>query len=130
MIGPKVPKQTPADMADAYEGATLRDNATCQRCKVPGEIQRDHRQNRQQGNTVVSNLICLCLDCHLYKTEHPEWAYRTGWGVPRWADPARWPVPRRVGGVWKDVLLDDAGGWKVITEAQAKAARTGDGIIF
>ncbi|WP_104084222.1 HNH endonuclease [Cryobacterium sp. Y11] len=130
MILPKVAKPSKADETTAYELATLRDNATCQMCKRPGEIQRDHRQNRQQGNTVTSNLVCLCLDCHLYKTEHPEWAYRTGWGVPRWADPAKWPIPRRVGGVWQDVLLDDAGGWAFITEARAKAARNGDGIVF
>lgn len=130
MIGPKVPKQTPADMADAYEHSTLRDNYTCQMCKQPGDVQRDHRQNRQQGNTVLSNLLCLCLGCHKRKTENPAWAYQYGWGVPRWAVPADWPVPRMIGGQWVEVLLDDVGGWEVITEAQARAARSGDGVVF
>ena len=130
MILPKVAAPTRAQETDAYELATLRDNATCQMCKEPGTVQRDHRQNRQQGNTVVSNLICLCLDCHQHKTENPAWAYMTGWGVPRWANPAKWPMPRMVGGVWVEVLLDDIGGWEIITESRAKVARSGDGVIW
>ena len=130
MIGPKVPKQKPAEMTDAYELATLRDRATCQMCKEPGTVQRDHRQNRQNGNTVVSNLVCLCLDCHQHKTENPAWGYLTGWGVPRWADPASWAMPRMVAGQWVQVLLDDVGGWVVVTDEQGRMSRSGEGIVF
>ena len=130
MIGPKVPKQTQADMTDAYELATLRDRATCQMCKEPGTVQRDHRQNRQEGNTVLSNLVCLCLECHTYKTGHPAWAYLTGWGVPRWANPATWAMPRMVRGQWVQVLLDDAGDWEEVTEKQARKSRDGAGHVW
>ena len=130
MIGPKRPKPSKADETTAYELATLRDNATCQKCHGPGDVQRDHIQNRDRFNTVVSNLRCLCLPCHAWKTEHPETANETGWGCPRWANPSEWPGKRRVSGVFEWVFFDDIGGWEVITEAQAKAARSGFGIIF
>ncbi|WP_104137287.1 HNH endonuclease [Cryobacterium sp. Y62] len=126
MILPKVPRPSKADETTAYELATLRDNATCQMCKKPGEVQRDHRQNRQGGNTVVENLQCLCPSCHLYKGEHPRWAIDMGWAVPRWADPLVFPARRSVHGVFEWVQYDNIGGWKVITDEQAKAARSGD----
>lgn len=95
MIGPKRAKRSRADERDAYELVTIRDRGVCQRCRRDcGPIARDHRQNRQGGNTVVSNLQCLGLLCHTWKTEHPADALADGWAVPRWADPAEWPARR------------------------------------
>ena len=125
MILPKVATPTRAQETDAYELATLRDSNLCQMCHQSGTVQRDHRQNRQSGNTVVANLQVLCLPCHAYKTNHPRWANEAGWGVPRWADPLTYPARRRINGIQVWVLYDNAGGWKVITEAQARAARKG-----
>jgi hypothetical protein len=95
VIGPKLVKPSKADESTAYEIATLRDLDTCQRCRRNcGPVARDHRQNRMVGNTVASNLQCLGLDCHIWKTEHPADALTEGWAVPRYADPAEWPARR------------------------------------
>jgi hypothetical protein len=123
MIRPKTPKPSKADETDAYELATLRDLDTCQRCRRDcGPTARDHRQNREAGNTVASNLQCLGLRCHIWKTEHPKDALADGWAVRRHSIPAEWPARRwlgsQVGGLrlaW--VLYDDQGGIKEITEA-------------
>lgn len=100
MIGPKTAKPTRAEETNAYELATLRDSNTCQRCRRDcGPIARDHRQNRQAGNTTLQNLQCLGLACHRWKTEHPNAAIAEGWAVPRYADPAEWPARRWMPGV-------------------------------
>jgi len=126
VIRPKPRKLTAAEEKQAYAIATGRDDETCQKClRDCGPIARDHRQNRQPGNTVASNLCLLGLGCHIWKTEHPADAIAEGWAVPRWADPARWPARRwfrSVNGVtsregW--ALYDDAGGITEITERQA-----------
>ena len=125
MIGPKVPKMTKAEEKAAYDLATLRDSDTCQRCRRVGlVVHRDHRQNRQRGNTVVSNLQLLCVECHAWKSGHPAEAFMEGWMVPRHADPAGWPARRWVRNVfglvpaW--VLYDDDGYWVEITDREAQ----------
>lgn len=133
MIGPKTVKPSKAQEADAYELATLRDNDTCQRCRRNcGPSARDHRQNRQPGNTVVSNLQVLGLRCHIWKTEHPREAIEQGWGVPSWASPAEWPASRwfptelgtrRLG--W--CKYDDAGNVTEIPESEALELMIGAG---
>jgi len=108
MIAPKTPKPSKADEHDAYELATLRDDNTCQRCRRDcGPIARDHRQNRQPGNTIVANLQCLGLLCHQWKTEHPKDAIAEGWAVPSWADPLVWPARRWFKGAFGVMTL----GW-------------------
>lgn len=133
MIKPKVPKPSKADESDAYELATLRDNDTCQRCKRDcGPTARDHRVNRSQGGrTVVSNLQVLGLGCHKWATEHPADALADGWAAPGHADPLAWPARR-----WIRMKLgilnlswgqyDDAGGFKVIPDAEAMRLMYGD----
>ena len=131
MIQPKVAKPTAAEERDAYELVTLRDLDTCQRCRRDcGPIARDHRQNRQHGNTVVSNLNCLGLRCHIWKTEHPAQALADGWAVPRYAKPSEWPARRWILtelGVlelcW--VLYDDEGTWERITDSEAADRMSG-----
>jgi len=136
MIAPKVKKPTKADEADAYELATIRDLDTCQRCRAGcGPSNRDHRKNRSQGGqTTTANIQILggtgTLGCHGWATSHPAEAIAEGWAVPGWAVPAEWPARRWVSGVLSWVLLDDAGGWVVITEAEASRRRSGDGIIW
>jgi hypothetical protein len=118
-------KPSKAEQADAYELATLRDKDTCQRCRRDcGPTARDHRQNRQPGNTVVCNLQVLGLRCHIWKTEHPKDALAEGWAVPSWADPLVWPARR-----WETDLLGIArpvwvlyrndGTWDRITDDDA-----------
>ena len=95
MIAPKTPKPTAAEEKRAYALVTERDGNTCQRClRDCGPIARDHRQNRQPGNTTVANLQLLGLRCHQWKTEHPKKAVAEGWAVPGYADPLVWPARR------------------------------------
>lgn len=130
MILPKTAKPSKADEEDAYEAATLRDNNTCQRCRRDcGPVARDHRQNRQPGNTILVNLQCLGLRCHIWKTEHARDALTEGWAVPSWADPAEWPARRYTRDTFgvsriSWVLYLDAPGpdgllWTVITAEEA-----------
>ena len=141
VIGPKVAKPSKADERDAYELVTLRDKDTCQRCRHDcGPSNRDHRQNRSQcGRTIVCNLQILggtgTTGCHGWATANPTLAVQEGWACPGWADPATWPARRWLPGPrgpmrlsW--VLYDNAGGWQELTDAQAKAAMSGDGVIW
>jgi hypothetical protein len=134
VIRPKTPKPTKVQEQAAYAIATGRDADTCQRClRDCGPIARDHRQNRQPGNTVASNLVLLGLGCHIWKTEHPAEALEQGWAVPRWANPARWPARRwfrSINGVtfregW--ALYDDIGTVTEITDQEARDLMEGGG---
>lgn len=126
MIRPKTVRPSRADEADAYELATLRDNNVCQRCRRVGRVvHRDHRQNRQSGNTVVSNLQLLCaVECHPWKSEHPQKALAEGWAVPSFASPSEWPARRFLSSLaglrltW--VLYGDDGGVTEISAAEAR----------
>lgn len=116
MIEPKRPRPSKAEEADAYEAVTLRDK-TCVALspECVGVPQRDHRQNRQAGNTVVANLQLLCVHHHGWKTEHPADAIYQGYAVSRYEDFREWPARRF--GVW--VLYRDDGTWTVITDLEA-----------
>jgi len=121
-----------ADENNAYELATLRDDGVCVKCRRSHPIfgvNRDHRQNRKTGNTVVANIQLLCgsgtTGCHGQKTMNPEWALKEGWSVPSWADPEKWPARRWVTGrlgvlesAW--VLYDNYGEFKRITDVEAE----------
>lgn len=130
MISPKVATPTSAEEADAYEVATNRDANTCQRClRDCGPVARDHRKNRSQplGWTLPSNLQCLGLGCHQWKTEHPEQAVAEGWALPGYprAVPREWPARRWLkterGTLRKSwVLYDDEGGWAEIDDIEAR----------
>lgn len=134
MITPKTAKPSKADEADAYELATLRDGDAClfRAWDCLGAAQRDHRQNRRPGNTVVSNIQLLCVTHHQWKTEHPEEAIRDGWAVPSWPTvvPAEWPARRRMRGrygvyvdVW--VLYANDGTWRQISDEEARKRMEG-----
>jgi len=131
VIGPKSDRPTAADERRAYDVASKRDDLLCQRClRWCGAPQLDHRQNRQSGNTVPSNLQTLGLSCHQWKTEHPRDAIRDGWAVPRWGDPAEWPARRwlrqengTVRAAW--ILYDDVGGWDEISASEARRRMEG-----
>lgn len=130
-ILPKTPKPTAAEERRAYQIATYRDGGEivdggiCQMClRDCGPTARDHRQNRQPGNTVAANLQVLGLEHHTWKTEHPEDAVAEGWAVPSWADPLVWPARR-----WRQTvhgmvalawcLYDNKGGVHWITDEEA-----------
>lgn len=135
MIGQRAPKQSARDEREAYELVELRDMGVCVRCRRGGDPQRDHRQNRQSGNTVVSNLQLLCGPfapdggCHLWKTEHPLEAIREGWAVPRWATPSEWPARRYLSSLaglrltW--VIYGDDGSVTEISAAEARERMNG-----
>jgi hypothetical protein len=131
VIGPKTAKPTAAEEKQAYAIAAGRDDLTCQRCLGwCGAPQQDHRQNRQPGNTVPSNLQTLGLVCHQWKTEHPADALADGWAVPRWADPRQWPARRWFRTVYGTVrkgwcLYNNAGDVLEITEEEARQRMEG-----
>lgn len=134
LISQRVPKPTAREEHIAYELATLRDRDTCQRCRRNcGPIARDHRKNRSQGGrTAASNLQCLGLGCHDWKTRHPKAAIAEGWAVPGSQDPLIWPARRyvsagiaQVTAIW--VLYDDQGGWKRISDSEAALRMQGAG---
>lgn len=126
MIGPKSEHPSKSDEKLAYALVTERDGNTCQRClRDCGPIARDHRQNRQPGNTTVANLQLLGLRDHIWKTEHPREALVEGWAVPSWADPLVWPARRwrlSAYGVMRPgwCLLDNQGGVHWITDEEAE----------
>jgi hypothetical protein len=139
MIRPKYDlprKPTKAEESDAYELCTLRDRGACVRCGWASDCQRDHRQNRQSGNTVVSNLHLLCGPfapdggCHLWKGMNPEQAVADGFAVPRYADPAQWPGRRLIAGALTWVQYGNAGEITPLTDDAAKALMNGNGREF
>lgn len=82
-ISPKVDRPTVADARSGWVITTERDGELCQRClRDCGPLAREHLQNRMPGNTVASNLNCLGLACHIWKTEHRGPRSRTGGRYP------------------------------------------------
>lgn len=137
-IRPKTPKPTKAQEKAAYEAVTVRDGGKCVRCGWYGTVHRDHRQNRQQGNTVVSNLQLLCgphleggrmvEGCHAWAHANPTAAILEGFAVPRWARPEFWPAWRNDAQSW--VIYFDAPDsrgrwWDEITESTADMLKNG-----
>lgn len=112
MIGQRKRKLTKAEERRAYDICTWRD-PSCVWCGAPS-TDRDHRQNRQTGNTTAANLQGLCKACHIWKTEHPAAAEAAGLTVSRHRDYREWPARRLADGALIWVLYDDAGGWKEI----------------
>lgn len=115
---------TAAEERKAYAIATERDGDSCVRCLRGGVAHRDHRQNRQGGNTVASNLQLLCPPCHGWKTDHPTDATREGYSVPRSATPSRWPARRWFPTRWGThglgwAIYDDLGGVEQISDERA-----------
>lgn len=129
MIGPKAPRPSKADENRAYQTCTERDYECCVRCGFAGVTHRDHRQNRQAGNTVVSNLQLLCAPhdglpgCHLWKTENPSAAVLEGFAVPSYARWERWPAWREDIRSWVLYLNEpnesDGLWWTVLNESTA-----------
>jgi hypothetical protein len=126
VIVPKRPKLTERQEKEAYAAVTLRDQGRCVRCGATGPVERDHRQNRDPYNTVVSNLQLLGgpfgCGCHLFKTEHPAAAVLEGFAVPRWARPEVWPAWRYdVGGwvIYLDAPDEDGKWWQEIKQSTA-----------
>jgi hypothetical protein len=131
MIEPKTAKPSAAAEKRAYAIATERDENRCVKCRHWRDVQRDHRQNRMPGNTLVCNLQLLCAGCHRWKTENPQDAKDQGYSVPRWADPREWPatryLPSNVGTLRRAwVLYDNHGNWVEIDEAEALRRMVGD----
>lgn len=141
MIAQRRTKLTAAQERLAYAIATERDSIdgfeVCQRClRDCGGVHRDHRQNRDDFNTVPSNLQLLGAGCHNWKTEHPTDAILDGWAVPRHTTltPAEWPARRRIRTrfgttrlAW--VLYDDHGGYLEIDDTEARYRMFKGGVL-
>lgn len=133
MIGPKTPRLSKADEKQAYSAVTERDQSLCVRCGHNGPTERDHRQNRDPFNSVVSNLQLLGgpfgCGCHKWKTENPAAAVLEGFAVPRWARPEFWPAWRHDVQSWV-VYFDrpDSRGrwWDPISQATADVLMRGN----
>lgn len=136
---PKTPRPTKAEEKAAYAAVTERDGGKCVRCGWYGADERDHRQGRMPGNTVVSNLQILCgphqgpdgwtQGCHSFKTLSPSAALLEGFSVPRWSRPEWWPAWREDVHSW--VLYFDAPDsngkwWTEITESTADLLMRGE----
>jgi len=125
MIAPKTPRPTPAEERAAYETVTQRDQGRCVRCGAYGPVERDHRQNRNAFNTVVSNLQLLGgpfgCGCHKWKTEHPAAALEEGFACPSYAHPSFWPAYRFGVGwvIYYDQADSNGDWWDEITETTA-----------
>lgn len=137
MIAQRRQKQSDAEKKRAYEDATKRDGDLCQKCLRDcghGVTSRDHRQDRDPFNTVVSNLQVLggtgTTGCHGRKTTHKADAIREGWAMPRHTrvDSSEWPARRwlqtglgTVRLAWVLYLnAPDGGAWWVeISDAEA-----------
>ena len=128
-LGLKRPKLTRRQEQDAYDAATTRDLGKCQRCGFFGPVDRDHRQNRDAWNTVVSNLQLLGSSravggcgCHEWKTRNVAEAIETGFTVPKHGNPAEWPAYR----IWDGWVIyydepDERGmWWRKLTEQEAR----------
>jgi hypothetical protein len=135
-FAPKVARPTKAEERDAYELVTVRDRDCCVRCRGVDPlfgVNRDHRRGRSLGGyTVPSNLQLLCgsgtTGCHGWRTENPNQAANEGYAVPSWVHWREWPARRWIDGrqVW--VLYDDEGGWREITDAEARQ-RIDEGLV-
>lgn len=123
-----------ADERTAYRLCTERDAGRCVRCGSNQGVQRDHRQNRQVGNTVEWNLQLLCGPtgpdggCHKWKTEHPAEAIEMGYSVPSWADPRATPARRLVFGENRWVVYGTGTTYAVISDREAQVRRETVGI--
>lgn len=64
----------------------IRSNSLCERCGYHG-AQVHHRRPRKSGGTrrpeinYLSNLVLLCLPCHLWVESHRGDSYALGWLV-------------------------------------------------
>jgi len=126
MIGPKEPKQTPADERKARTDLAERDKGLCVRCGRPGN-NWDHRKNRSQGGRwAASNGQTLCgsgtVGCHGWVTQNPTFAVLDGFAVPGYARPELWPAWRKDAGwvIYFDAPDDDGNWWQTISESTAE----------
>lgn len=132
MIGPKTPKQTPADERRARAAVKERDQGLCVRCGRPGN-NWDHRKNRSQGGRwEATNGQTLCgsgtTGCHGWRTQNPAPALLEGFAVPSWERPELWPAWRFDVQSWVlyfDAPDEDGRWWREITQATADLLMSG-----
>lgn len=101
MIGPKVPKPTPAESRSAHAAVTLRSGGLCEVCRRPA-TDRHHRKHGASGRwDTVDNLIDLCggpagmkggnISGH-HGDAHKKPGRLLGWSVKNSNDPADIPI--------------------------------------
>lgn len=111
MLGPKSPKQTPAEARRAYQLAADRSFGLCEICGVRPATETHHRKYRSRGGGhEAANLLRVCgwgnhTGCH-GKAHTDKDALDNGWSVASGDDPASRRVLYR--GVW--MLLTADGG--------------------
>jgi len=116
MIGPKVPKPTPAESRRAYARVAERSFGLCEGCGVRQATEMHHRVFRSRGGRdEVVNLLHLCgtgnhTGCHGEAHTDPERQIH-GWSVPSHEKPRNRPVLYR--GAWVYLMPD--GGLEPMT---------------
>jgi hypothetical protein len=105
MIGPKVPKPTPAEARAARKHVRARSGDICEGCGIRRATDMHHRLYKSRGGTdTIDNLIHLCggesglpggnhSGCH--GLAHTITGERVGWSVKSGNDPAEIPVWHR-----------------------------------
>ena len=107
MIGPKVPKPTPAQSRKAYDTVEERSGGVCEGCGKRRATQKHHRLFKSRGGRdEVVNLLDLCgsgnhTGCH--GEAHTDLERQIhGWSVPSGEKPGNRPVLYR--GQWVYLL--------------------------
>lgn len=89
------PRWDAADWESATHLLLVRCGFRCERCGDPlgNELERHHRQRREQGGDRLANIVALHTRCHAYVHAHPEEAKAAGLIVSsHHPDPAEVPI--------------------------------------
>jgi hypothetical protein len=88
-----------------------RSGGVCEICGLAPVTDAAHRKPRSQGGLwSPSNLIAACRPCHAGNHSQPIKAVQNGWHLAMASIPLEEPTTLCIEGVFRKVLLDDAGG--------------------
>src|SRR3546814_1468862 len=62
-----------------------QEDPMCARCKAVPWTDGNELLRRSAGGSITdkNNIVGLCRLCHIYITEHPQWAIANGWKLSR-----------------------------------------------
>jgi hypothetical protein len=88
-----------------------RSGGVCEICGLAPVTDAAHRKPRSQGGLwSPSNLLASCRPCHAGNHSQPVKAVANGWHLAMGSAPREEPTTLCIEGVFRKVLLDDAGG--------------------